>query len=57
MTFMIGLLRWILKAAIAAVGILFVMAIGVILFVAFTPVGGNVAASRISALISTPIDG
>ncbi|MDE1156854.1 MAG: translocation/assembly module TamB [Neorhizobium sp.] len=54
MTFMIGLLRWILKAAIAAVGVLFVMAIGVILFVAFTPVGGNVAASRISALISTP---
>lgn len=54
MTLMIGLVRWILKAALVAVGILFVMALGVVLFVALTPVGGNVAANRISALVSTP---
>lgn len=54
MTLVIGLVRWILKAALAAVAILFVMALGVVLFVALTPVGGNVAANRISALVSTP---
>ncbi len=54
MTLMIGLVRGILKAAIAVVAIVFVMAIGVVAFVAFTPVGGNVAANRISALVSTP---
>ncbi|WP_164901842.1 translocation/assembly module TamB domain-containing protein [Neorhizobium lilium] len=54
MTLMIGLVRWILKAALAAVAILFVMALGAVLFVAFTPVGGNVAANRLSALVSTP---
>ncbi|WP_145640612.1 translocation/assembly module TamB domain-containing protein [Neorhizobium alkalisoli] len=54
MMLMVRLLRWVLKAAIAAIGILFVMGIGVVLFVAFTPVGGNLAAERISALVSTP---
>ncbi len=54
MTLMIGLVRWILKAALAVVAVLFVMGLGVVLFVALTPVGGNVAADRISALISTP---
>lgn len=54
MTLMVRLLRWILKTAIAAVGILFVMALGILLFVSFTPVGGRVAADRISELVSTP---
>jgi translocation and assembly module TamB len=51
---MMSLMRWILKAALAAVAILFVMALGVVLFVALTPVGGDIAATRISALVSTP---
>lgn len=54
MTFIVRLLKWTLRAAIAAVGVLFVMALGVVLFVAFTPVGGDIAASRISSLVSTP---
>lgn len=54
MTFIARLLKWTLKAAIAAVGVLFVMALGVVLFVALTPVGGQIAATRISSLISTP---
>ncbi len=54
MTFIVRLLKWTLRAAIAAIGVLFVMALGVVLFVAFTPVGGDIAASRISALVSTP---
>ncbi|AYD02776.1 translocation/assembly module TamB domain-containing protein [Neorhizobium sp. NCHU2750] len=54
MTFIARLLKWTLRAAIAAIGVLFVMALGVVLFVAFTPVGGDLAASRISSLISTP---
>jgi translocation and assembly module TamB len=54
MTGLVGLVRWILKAAIAAVAILFVMALGIVLFVAFTPIGGQVAANRLSALVSTP---
>jgi translocation and assembly module TamB len=54
MTFLARLLKWTLKAAIAAVGVLFVMALGVVLFVALTPVGGQMAANRISSLVSTP---
>lgn len=54
MTFIVRLLKWTLRAAIAAIGVLFVMALGVVLFVAFTPVGGDIAASRISSLVSTP---
>jgi translocation and assembly module TamB len=54
MTLFVRLLRWVFKAAIAAVGVLFVMALGVVLFVALTPFGGNIAAERISALVSTP---
>jgi translocation and assembly module TamB len=54
MTFIVRLLKWTLRAAIAAIGVLFVMALGVVLFVAFTPVGGDLAASRISSLVSTP---
>ncbi|MGK9053307.1 translocation/assembly module TamB domain-containing protein [Neorhizobium petrolearium] len=54
MTLMVGLLKWILKAALGVVAILFVMALGVVLFVALTPVGGRVAADRISAMVSTP---
>jgi translocation and assembly module TamB len=54
MTFIVRLLKWTLRAAIAAIGVLFVMALGVVLFVAFTPVGGDMAASRISSLVSTP---
>ncbi len=54
MTFLVRLLKWTLKAAIAAVGVLFVMALGVVLFVSLTPMGGDIAASRISSLISTP---
>ncbi len=51
---MVRLLKWILKAALGAVAILFVMALGVVLFVALTPVGGRVAADRISSIVSTP---
>ncbi|MFB9947861.1 translocation/assembly module TamB domain-containing protein [Rhizobium puerariae] len=54
MTLMVRLLKWILKAALGVVAILFVMALGVVLFVALTPVGGRVAAERISAIVSTP---
>jgi len=54
MTLMVRLLKWILKAALGVVAILFVMALGVVLFVALTPVGGQVAADRISAIVSTP---
>jgi translocation and assembly module TamB len=54
MTVIVRLLKWTLRAAIAAIGVLFVMALGVVLFVAFTSVGGDIAASRISSLVSTP---
>jgi translocation and assembly module TamB len=54
MMLMIRLLKWVLKAALGVVAILFVMALGVVLFVALTPVGGRVAADRISAIVSTP---
>ncbi|MEN3148756.1 translocation/assembly module TamB domain-containing protein [Neorhizobium sp. IRAMC:178] len=54
MMLMVRLLKWILKAALGVVAILFVMALGVVLFVALTPVGGRVAADRISAIVSTP---
>lgn len=54
MTLMVRLLKWTLKALLAAVAIVFVMALGILLFVGLTPVGGRVAADRISALISTP---
>jgi translocation and assembly module TamB len=54
MTLMLRLLKGILKAAIGLVAVLFVMALGVVLFVALTPVGGRVAADRISAIVSTP---
>eukprot|EP00913_Durusdinium_trenchii_P019336 g18177.t1 len=54
MTFIVRLLKWTLRAAIAAVGVLFVMALGVVLFVALTPTGGQIAADRISSLVSTP---
>ena len=54
MTVMVRLMKWILKAALAAVAIVFVMALGVLAFVALTPVGGRVAADRISAMVSTP---
>lgn len=54
MTLMVRLLKWILKAALGAVAILFVMALGVVLFVALTPMGGRVAADRISSIVSTP---
>jgi translocation and assembly module TamB len=54
MTSVVRLLKWTLRAAIAAVGVLFVMALGVVLFVALTPVGGQIAANRISSIVSTP---
>jgi translocation and assembly module TamB len=54
MMLMVRLLKWVLKAALGVVAILFVMALGVFLFVALTPVGGRVAADRISAIVSTP---
>ncbi|MBP1845143.1 translocation and assembly module TamB [Rhizobium petrolearium] len=54
MTLMVRLLKWVVKAVLGAVAILFVMALGVLLFVALTPVGGRVAADRISAIVSTP---
>ncbi|MCK8781255.1 translocation/assembly module TamB [Rhizobium sp. NTR19] len=54
MTLMLRLLKGILKAAISVVAVLFVMALGVVLFVALTPVGGRVAAERVSAIVSTP---
>ncbi|WP_117195079.1 translocation/assembly module TamB domain-containing protein [Rhizobium terrae] len=54
MTLMVRLLKGILKATIGVVAILFVMALGVVLFVALTPVGGRVAADRVSSIVSTP---
>ena len=51
---MVRLVKWILKAALGAVAILFVMGLGAVLFVALTPVGGRVAADRISQIVSTP---
>ena len=54
MTLVFRLLKWIGALALGAAAILLVMALGVILFVALTPVGGRVAADRISAIVSTP---
>ena len=54
MMLMIRLLKWVVALALGATAILLVMAVGIALFVAFTPVGGRIAADRISAIVSTP---
>ena len=51
---MVRLLKWIAKIALAAVAILLAMALGVLLFVGLTPVGSQIAAERVSSIISTP---
>jgi translocation and assembly module TamB len=54
MTLMVRLLQWIGRIALVAMAILLVMALGVLLFVGLTPVGGQIAAERISNIVSTP---
>lgn len=54
MTLMVRLLKWIATLFAATVAIILVMALGIILFVGLTPVGGRIAAERISNIISTP---
>ncbi|MFN7025610.1 MAG: translocation/assembly module TamB domain-containing protein [Pseudorhizobium sp.] len=54
MTLMVRLLKWIATLFAAAVAILIVMGLGIILFVGLTPVGGRIAAERVSQIISTP---
>ncbi|HEX5933949.1 MAG TPA: translocation/assembly module TamB, partial [Pseudorhizobium sp.] len=51
---MVGLLKWIVTLAAAAVAILLVMGLGIVLFVGLTPVGGRIAAERVAGIISTP---
>ncbi len=51
---MVRLLKWVVKIALVAVAILLVMALGVLLFVGLTPVGSQIAAERISSIVSTP---
>lgn len=54
MTLMVRLLKWVARFAFVAIAILLVMALGVLLFVGLTPVGGRIAAERIANIVSTP---
>src|SRR3546814_4966334 len=54
MPVMIRLLKWIATFVLAAVAIVLVVALGILLFVALTPTGSQIAAERISGLVSTP---
>ncbi|MCJ8520232.1 translocation/assembly module TamB domain-containing protein [Pseudorhizobium tarimense] len=51
---MVPLLKWIAMIVGAALAILLLMGLGVVLFVGLTPVGGRIAAERVSQIISTP---
>ncbi|HEV7433725.1 MAG TPA: translocation/assembly module TamB domain-containing protein [Pseudorhizobium sp.] len=51
---MVRLLKWTAMILGGAIALLLVMGLGVVLFVGLTPVGGRIAAERISQIISTP---